>query len=225
MPSIHRWPPSSRLPPAISSTPNRDDDFASSDMRADLRWPPKELSIPGRAEGFFRPLCQQPFQRASKVIDDHDLQHAYLVVNFDNPAWVRHQLHGPLSTSQADAFRYLHILCSDSEVTHLMCCSTTYVELCRTCGENVIDESPAKIDHCHLYAGCDEDMHCLTLERTTNEIRSRYTDCSSCEHARFERPEEHFGYATSSGGSSNDTDYSRRIDDSDNESDDDSDSD
>ncbi|KAE8258622.1 hypothetical protein A4X13_0g1564 [Tilletia indica] len=118
-----------------------------------------------------------------------------------------------------------------------MCVSQRDVELCRCCRTTIVEESTAEVHRCRLFADEDEDMHCMTLERSTNQYISTTITCSKCSNMSDDDDDDsrrssgsgyyRSGYSNgSSGDSSGDTSYSRRIGFSDeSSSDDDSDSD
>ncbi|KAE8211805.1 hypothetical protein CF319_g2836 [Tilletia indica] len=119
-----------------------------------------------------------------------------------------------------------------------MCVSQRDVELCRCCRTTIVEESTAEVHRCRLFADEDEDMHCMTLERSTNQYISTTITCSKCSNMSDDDDDDdsrrssgsgyyRSGYSNgSSGDSSGDTSYSRRIGYSDeSSSDDDSDSD
>ncbi|KAK0548627.1 hypothetical protein OC845_003496 [Tilletia horrida] len=120
-----------------------------------------------------------------------------------------------------------------------MCCSERSVEVCRDCQSVTVEEGEAQIRHCHLWDDEDQDMHCTSLQYTTNQYVSSTEVCASCAYSSNDDDDkEEFSYARdgyynsyysersssdSSGGSSNDTVYSRYMPDSDDEDDSDDD--
>ncbi|CAD6885755.1 unnamed protein product [Tilletia controversa] len=108
-----------------------------------------------------------------------------------------------------------------------MCISRRDVELCRCCQHTVVEESTAHVHRCHLFSDEDEDMHCMTLERSDNSFVSNTLTCRDCSNGYGSMFENRGSYNRSSfsdgssGGSSGDTSYSRGIGSSENESSDD----